>query len=205
MNNRSLLKMLLGGFLLVLLLAAQVLTTPIPEGVDLANVGNVLHRDLDVQRPAIYGATEIYGCTVVIVMDAGGLVIGHFPEETGSSITLESETATNIKIIEPLFDQLVQVDWTDQAVAYIVHSRRSAVKGLKAIKDALMDNGVSQANIKESIYTSGLSTVGSKGKIVVTWEPLNEGGTELQLCIQNDNPVYVRQFDQDGNPCALTG
>ncbi|KAL2820213.1 hypothetical protein BDW59DRAFT_164700 [Aspergillus cavernicola] len=105
------------------------------------------------------------------------------PEESESSITLESETATNIKIIKPLFDQLVQVDWMDQAVAYIVHSRRSAVKGLKAIKDALMDNGVSQANIKESVYTSGLSTVGSRGKVVLTWEPLDEVGAELQLYI----------------------
>ncbi|KAL2844754.1 hypothetical protein BJY01DRAFT_214766 [Aspergillus pseudoustus] len=86
-------------------------------------------------------------------MDAGSLVIGHFREETGSSITLESETATTTRIIE------------------IVHSRKSPMRGLDAIKDALMVNGVSQANIKESVHTSGLSTVGSKGKIIVTWEP----------------------------------
>ncbi|KAL2811811.1 hypothetical protein BDW59DRAFT_177061 [Aspergillus cavernicola] len=229
MNNHSLFKMLLGSFLLVLLLATQVLTTPVigdtdlvsihthtlsargpfkdlfrrkakkgdcddscdlhePQGAqqppppvietpsqaqthleqlwntiigkDLANVGNIQVKRLDVQTPAIYGATEIYGCTVVIVLDVGGLAIGHYPEEVGNTITLDSVAATKKHITDPLFNDL-------------------------------------------SVYTSGLSTVGSRGKVVVTWEPLDEGGAELQLYIQNDNPVYVRQFDQDGNPCAL--
>ncbi|KAL4789783.1 hypothetical protein BDV19DRAFT_15266 [Aspergillus venezuelensis] len=149
----------------------------------MAKVGNVLPIELDVQSPGIYGASEIYGCTVVVVMDARSLVIGHFPEETGDSITLEIAVATEIKIVGPLSEKLVMVEWTDQAVAYIVRSSRRAVHGLGEIKEALMNNGVAQANIKEYVYTSGLSTVGSRGKIVLTWDPLDEGGAELRLYV----------------------
>ncbi|KAL3469910.1 hypothetical protein BJX99DRAFT_264725 [Aspergillus californicus] len=157
----------------------------------MAKTGGILHRTLDVQTRAIYGTSEFYGCTIVVVMDSGGVVIGHFPEESGNSITLESVTATQTRIIGPLERTLIQVAWTEQAVAYIVHSSRSAVTGLEAIKTSLTNDDIPPENIKESVYTSGLSTVGSRGKVVVTWEPLEEGGAELQLYIQNDNPVKI--------------
>lgn len=37
-------------------------------------------------------------------------------------------------------------------------------------------------------------------KVVVTREPSNEEATEL-LDIQNHDPMHVRQFGQDDNPC----
>lgn len=101
-----------------------------------------------MKTAGIYGASEIFGCTVVVVMDAGALVLGHFPEESGNTITLESREQTEKIIIKTLNLKLDMEDWTDEAEAYIVHSRRSAVTGLNAIKDGLMGAGLPQANIK---------------------------------------------------------
>jgi len=51
-------------------------------------VGNVKHYLLDPTEAASYTATEIYGCTVLVVVDGRGVTIGHFPEESGTRTAL---------------------------------------------------------------------------------------------------------------------
>ena len=160
-----------------------------------------------MQSSAIYGASEIYGCTVIIVIDAWALVIMHFPEGTGSEInTLESESETNDKIIGPLLDELFLFEWTDQVVAYIVHYITTPPgPGIKLIKENLVLNNLPVENIKEKPYTRLRPTTGHRGKVAVTWDPLEEGSAELRLYIGNDDSEYVRQFDQDGTQCDFIG
>ncbi|KAL4811001.1 hypothetical protein BDV18DRAFT_155612 [Aspergillus unguis] len=170
---------------------------------NLVQAGNVKHWDFDMTQSAVYGTSEIIGCTVVVVADVRGVAIGHFREEHGDQFTLDNTDLVNKWIIEPLQDQLDLVDWTDQAVAYIVHSRKSATKGLNMIRQYLIDENLPEDQIHEKQYTSGLATVGSRGKVVVTWEVLGGQGAELGIFIQNDEPDYVREFDQEGDPCEL--
>lgn len=82
-------------------------------------VGNVEHFTLDPTKAVSYGATEIYGCAVLVVVDGRSVTIGHFPQELGSSITMENEQHTQQKIIDPMERNLVLADYTTQSAAYI--------------------------------------------------------------------------------------
>lgn len=44
-------------------------------------VGDVKHFTLEPTKALSYGATEIYGCTVLVVVDGRSVTIGHFPQE----------------------------------------------------------------------------------------------------------------------------
>ena len=82
-------------------------------------MGNVEHFTLDPTKAVSYGATEIYGCAVLVVVDGRSVTIGHFPQELGSSITMENEQHTQQKIIDPMERNLVLADYTTQSAAYI--------------------------------------------------------------------------------------
>lgn len=170
------------------------------------NVGNAKHRKLNPTKAASYGATEIYSCTVVVILDGSGVSIGHFPQEAGPVITMQNEAATDKRIITPKIENLSMVDYSTQSVAYIVHSATTTSSvGYRRIEDFLVGSDVSEENIHSIPYTAGRSTVSHRGKVVVTWEPKQEGGATMKLYLQNDEPIYVRDFDANGNPCMLIG
>lgn len=168
-------------------------------------VGDVKHFTLDPTKAVSYGATEIYGCTVLVVVDGRSVTIGHFPQESGSSITMENEQQTQKKIIGKMEENLVLADYTTRSVAYIVHSATQSSVGYRKIKEYLVNENVSEGNIHSKPYTAGLSTVGHRGKVLVTWDPKDEGGATMKVYIQNDNPIYVRDYDANGDPCELIG
>jgi hypothetical protein len=172
------------------------------KGVNLVKTGGTVHISFDPKTAALYGASEIYGCTVVIVLDGQGAVIGHYPQEYGNVITMNDAAATQKKIITPLETALDLIDFTTQTQAYIVHSSTDKSTGYNAIVQALTENDMPKTNIHSMPYTAGLSTVGHRGKVVVQWELKEDGGARLKLYVQNEEPVYVRDFDKDKNPCT---
>ncbi|KAK2742718.1 hypothetical protein FQN57_005173 [Myotisia sp. PD_48] len=159
--------------------------------------GGVIYEQLDLRHPAKYAASEITGCTVVVVIDGMNIVLGHFAEESrgGEGYTLENPAATD-KIVKKLDNEMVAGDWTTQAVAYIVHSNNTSTgkKGVQKLEACLKKHQVPAANIREHRYHAGASTVGHRGKVVVTLDPLPAGRAMLRLYISNDTPVYTRQL-----------
>ncbi|KAJ5981140.1 hypothetical protein N7481_008438 [Penicillium waksmanii] len=217
MSTRGLLNSILGALLLVLLVAVQVQSAPAEhaleelygtiKGNNLVKTGGTVHVSFDSKTAALYGTSEIYGCTVVVVLDGQGAVIGHYPQEYGSEMTMDNAEATQKKIITPLEAALDLIDFTTQTQAYIVHSSDKPFKtkqsiGYKAIVQALTDNDMSETNIHSMPYAAGYSIVGHRGKVVVQWELKEDGGARLKLYVQDELPVYLRDFDEDRNPCT---
>ncbi|PGG96209.1 hypothetical protein AJ79_09678 [Helicocarpus griseus UAMH5409] len=172
---------------------------------DKSSTGACRFHKFKMNEAAIYGTTEFYGCTMVVVMDSAGVVIGHFAEQVAGGTTLQNPALTKTHIINKLSESLVMADWTDQTVAYIAHSDEHGLgrQQVAAIKNLLLENGMAPQNIREYTYMRGKGTQGRNGKLVVVWGPLDSGGAELTFYLERDEPRYIRQYDANGNPCEL--
>ena len=80
-----------------------------------------------MSTPARYGATQIYGCTVVIILDGRGVFIGHYPQiDSTGGITMDDEVSADMEIVEPLNKVLSDlegtVELTTSAKVWVVHN-----------------------------------------------------------------------------------
>ncbi|KAJ5587012.1 uncharacterized protein N7459_002777 [Penicillium hispanicum] len=65
----------------------------IPEG-NKVPTGGFKHWKLDTTKAAQCGATDVYGCTIVIMLDGNDLLIGHYPQvSAGGTITMNDKAA----------------------------------------------------------------------------------------------------------------
>lgn len=140
-------------------------------------------------------------------MSSRAVVIGHFAEENHREKILTNEETVENTIIERLEDKLNGKPWTTDAVAYILYKPQgpSAPPGIKMIQDTLKEMNLPAANIHTETYraTGGAlaDTRGPKGKIVVDWTKRIGGGNRITYYMQDDTPVWHRDYDEDGNAC----
>lgn len=173
-----------------------------------------------MSTPARYGATQIYGCTVVIILDGRGVFIGHYPQiDSTGGITMDDEVSADMEIVEPLNKVLSDlegtVELTTSAKVWVVHNVPRHIgpfnmlqytrnrPGWQAIVKVLTEKfGVQEGNIRSQPYHSTApETTNQIGKIVVDWVPMTDGAN-LHVYFNSETPVrYV--YDADGNNCRL--
>ena len=159
---------------------------------------------------ASYTTALFYGCTVVIIVDGKGVIIGHFAQETGtpgaSTVSCTSMTNTqvvNTQIIPKLEDAELLYDGNENTQAYIITPASTTTVGYQLISQNLQDHGVETANIHNVHYPSGSAFQnfdGPVGKAVVTWTPNANGGATLDVYIQDNSPIFEQAYDSNGNP-----
>lgn len=142
-------------------------------------------------------------------MDGRNVFIGHFAEENHCSKLSTDESIVEdviISAMEPHFT--LGGTWSDEAVAYILYKPQNgnqAVSGLEMIKREMVEGGLNENNIHIQSYAAVggamADTSGPKGKILVDWTKNQGGGNHLAYYMQNDKPVFERDFDKQGNPC----
>lgn len=164
---------------------------------------------LEPSQPKRFAPSEFIGCTIVAIMDGKGVSIAHIPEEDNRCKFLEETGMTDEKMYELASQMASKYDPTDQSVAYILFKPPNGNKtppGLQEIKDALVEMGMRQENIHTKTYAAAggafASTAGPRGKLVVDWTKREGGGNHMALYMQNDQPEYERDFDEDGNQCT---
>ena len=185
----------------------QTLWNGIPNKVAM---GSCTPFTLNPTVAASYTTALFYGCTVVIIVDGKGVIIGHFAQETGSpnnpSVSCYSMTNTqlvNSQIIPKLLDAEAMFDADENTHAYIITPAGTSSVGCQLISSNLQDHGVETANIHYIYYPSGTAFQnfdGPVGKAVVTWVPNAGGGATLDVYIQDNSPIFEQVYDSNGNP-----
>lgn len=161
---------------------------------------------------ASFTTALFYGCTVVIVVDGKGVIVGHFAQETGtpgnpsaSCYSMTNTQVVNSQIIPKLVDAEAMVDGDENTQAYIITPASTTSVGYQLISSNLQDHGVEPANIHYVYYPSGSAFQnfdGPVGKAVVTWVPNTGGGATLDVYIQDNSPIFEQAYDSNGNPVA---
>lgn len=160
---------------------------------------------------ASYTTALFYGCTVVIVVDGTGVIIGHFAQQTGTPgnpsavcTSMTDQEVVNSQIIPKLVEAELMVDGNENTQAYIITPASVSTVGYQAISSNLQDHGVEPANIHHVYYPSGSAFMnfdGPVGKAVVTWTPNKSGsGATLDVYIQDNSPIFEQAYDGSGNP-----
>ena len=162
-----------------------------------------------------YTTALFYGCTVVVIVDGKGVIIGHFAQETGtpgaSTVSCASMTnaqVVNTQIIPKLVDAELLYDGDENTQAYIITPASTSTVGYQLISQNLQDHGVESANIHNVYYPSGSAFQdfdGPVGKAVVTWVPNANGGATLDVYIQDNSPIFEQAYDSNGNPVGTPG
>ena len=175
-------------------------------------LGGSQHFKLDPTKGATYTTAYFYGCTVVIAVDGGDLIIGHFAQEsaaTGSNgqracITMTDETVVENKIIDKLEESGMWVDHTQDTRTWIITSSGTTTVGYGMIRDYFTASGVLAENITPFAYaaTSAFAdfSTGTLGKAVVEVVPGSAGsGVTINVYIQSDTPSWTGTYDSSGN------
>ena len=159
---------------------------------------------------ASYTTALFYGCTVVIIVDGKGVIIGHFAQQTGkpgdpstSCTSMTEILVVNTQIIPRLVNAELLVDGDENTQAYIITPASTSTVGYALISSNLQDHGVEIANIHNVYYPSGSAFQnfdGPVGKAVVTWVPNPLGGATLDVYIQDNSPIFEQAYDSNGNP-----
>lgn len=189
----------------------------IPDGQK-AKTGEFKATSLDMSTPARWGATQIYGCTVVIIVDGRGLFIGHYPQiDSMGQITMDNDLTAQLEIADPLqkglSKSILSIDLTTEAKVWVVHNvprnlPSFAVNGYtqdrpgwQTIVQTLKEEfGVQERNIRSQPYQStSPESRDNLGKVVVDWRPMNDGAT-LDIYFNSGTPVKY-QYDAEGNNC----
>lgn len=138
-----------------------------------------------------------------MVVDGQGVFLGYFAEGRGDCPAMENEELANKEFIKPMEKYLPLVDFTDEAISFILRTSTPSTVGYRTIKNTLLKYGIPEENIHGKRYTRGLSETGHRGKALVDWSVKEGGGARMEVYIYSDEPTYVRDFDVDGNPCEL--
>ena len=168
---------------------------------------------LDPKVAASYTTALFYGCTVVIIVDGKGVIMGHFAQETGTpgdpSISCASMTNTDVvdaQINPKLVNAELLVDGDQSTQAYIITPASKSSVGYRLISDNLHDHGVGPENIHYVYYPSGSAFQnfdGPVGKAVVIWV-LNKGGGVLRSLTLDRDAEGQRTYDDIANEPAET-
>ncbi|KAI4186291.1 MAG: hypothetical protein LQ346_005717 [Caloplaca aetnensis] len=156
---------------------------------------------------AVYAPSEFYGCTLVVVVNGHGVLIGHFAQEKPGNVVCMEDDASVKSMISKLEDaeSLVDVDNQAGTRAWIIYSDDTTTSspGYKAIFGNL--NGGNRLNItKDDItpipYRRG-NGGGNTDKLVVQWAPKDDNsGATLTVYIRSDTAAYTGTYDCDGEP-----
>ena len=173
-------------------------------------MGSCTDFTLNPTVAASFTTVLFYGCTVVIVVDGKGVIIGHFAQETGDPnnptamcASMTDSTVVNTQIIPKLVNAELMSDADENTQAYIITPASTTSVGYQLISSNLQSHGVETANIHRVYYPAGnafQSFDGPVGKAVVTWVPNAGGGATLDVYIQDNSPIFEQAYDSNGNP-----
>ena len=161
------------------------------------------------QEETVYAPSKITGCTVVIIANGHGLVIGHYAQNDKNDNCLLDEASSD-KILEKLTSSEAEVDVDDQqgTYAWFFHADNvpTSAPGYKKIYAHLQDDlGIPTSNIKPQRYPSGSGTEDSGWRLVVQWQPVRNGNSAtLSVYINQDIPSASYTYDCNGNPITLS-
>ncbi len=159
---------------------------------------------------AVYAPSEFYGCTLVVIANGHGVIIGHFAQEksgAGACTVMNDPKAVQSDIISKLeeAEAQVEVDGHDDTRAWIVYSDdiRTSSPGYTAIMKNLQDLvEVPNNNIVSIPYRRG-GGGGNSDKLAVQWAPKADGsGATMNVYIRSDTPRFTGNYDCNGNPVA---
>ena len=175
-------------------------------------LGGSQHFKLDPTKSAAYTTAYFYGCTVVIAVDGGDLIIGHFAQEAASTgtngqqacLVMTDKTVVQNKIIDKLEDSGMWVDHTDDTRTWIITSSGTTTVGYSMIRQYFEDSGVLAQKVIPFEYaaTSAFTDFdnGPIGKAVVEVVPGSAGsGVTINVYIQSDTPSWSGTYDSNGN------
>lgn len=193
----------------------QDLYAKVPE-TNKVKTGAVLSKALSTTGDeTLYAPTPFYGCTIVVVANGKGVMIGHFAEDGpyGVECVAMNDKASADKMVKKIEDAeaLVDLDNVEGTQAWIVYSNDVAKSspGYKAIYENLNSEdrlAIPPGNIKPLPYPRGSGTGETSGdfdKLVVQWQPKDDGsGATLNVYIRSDTPAFTGNYDCNGNPAA---
>ena len=113
-------------------------------------------------QAAVYAPTAFYWCTLVVIVNVHGVIIGHFAQEatgSGACTTMTDPSAVK-KLISTLIEaeddpDIENYDGTEAWIVYSAYVPTSA-PGYEAIMDNLKENiNVQESNIKSISYRKG--------------------------------------------------
>jgi hypothetical protein len=169
----------------------------------MVQVGGCRYFALDLTEKGQFTTAEFYGCTVVIIADSRGVIIGHFAEEKAQCKSMDDASIVQTDIIRRLEDAELMSDGGPNTHAWIIHSARTTSIGYQKIMSNLEGHGVPEEHI-HNVPTSSLSGTGEfpgpQGKAVVDWAPNDRGGATMNVYIQNNAPTFTQEYDSDRNP-----
>ena len=160
------------------------------------------------QQSTVFAPTEFYGCTLVVIVNGHGVIIGHFAQESagaGGCTTMTDENAVKTKLIPVLetAEATVDVEGHADTRAWIVLSDDvpESAPGYKAIMKNLKDEmEVPAKNIDKIAYRRG-GGGGNSDKLAVQWEVKADGsGATLTVYIRSDKHKFRQEYDCEGNP-----
>ena len=182
-------------------------------GQNKVHMGGISPFTLDPKTASSFTTALFYGCTVVIVVDGTGVIIGHSAQETGdpsdptgqrACTSMTNQAVVNSQIVPELVDAELTVDGNENTQAWILNTAGTNFVGYKAILSNLEDHGVESQSIHNFPYPSGSAMMnfdGLVGKAVVTWTPNSSGnGATLAVYIQDNSPIFEQAYDSNGNP-----
>ena len=153
---------------------------------------------------AVYAPSEFYGCTLVVVANGNGIMIGHFAQEKPGNVVCMQDDASVKSMISKLEDAegLVDIDNVDGNRAWIIYSDDTdqTSPGYKAIFSNLNDKNrlnIPSGQITPLSYRRG-GGGGDSDKLVVQWQP-NDKGATLNVYIRSDNAAFTGTYDLCGN------
>ena len=158
-------------------------------------------------KAAVYAPSEFYGCTLVVIVNGHGVVIGHFAQEKPGNVKCMEDDASVKSMITKLEDAEALVDVDNQAGtrAWIIYSDdlSTSSPGYKAIFKNLNDAermNIPKDNITPIPYRRG-NAGGNTDKLVVQWKPKDDNsGATLIVYIRSDTAAFTGTYDCNGNP-----
>lgn len=161
-------------------------------------------------QAAVYAPTEFYGCTLVVIVNGHGVIIGHFAQEKPGNIVCMQDQNSVSQIIDKLETAESEVDMENIADtrAWIIYSDDISTDspGYQAIMNNLVDKdlmNIPKANIVPIPYRRG-GGGGNSDKLVVQWSPKSDGtGATLNVYIRSDTAAFTGNYDCNGN--AVSG
>lgn len=162
------------------------------------------------QTAANYAPTPFYGCTVVVIVNGHGIVIGHFAEVNPfSQVTCMQDPRSVTDMIDKLESAEAAVDTGTGARAWIVYSDDVPMTspGYTAIVDNLVQYAeIPASNITPVPYRRGMGGKNTD-KLVVQWIPTTDAGgrttgATLNVYIRSNIPTFTGHYGCDGEPVA---
>ena len=158
---------------------------------------------------AVYAPTEFYGCTLVVVVNGHGIMIGHFAQEKPGNVKCMEDDASVESMISKLEDaeSEVDLDSVDGTQAWIIYSDDTSKTsaGYKAIFANLNDEdrlNIPSDHITPVPYRRG-GGGGNSDKLVVQWKPNDDdSGATLTVYIRSDTAAFTGNYDCNGDPVS---